>query len=60
MINRNLFTTELAPSKAKEFREFLGNYGLKYKTFESYGMIRFEVLCSHYERTEILDFLGGI
>lgn len=56
-IIRKLFTTEISSSKAKEFRKFLGNYGLKYKAFEYYGNVKFEISCSHYERTEILDFI---
>lgn len=59
-IIRNKFTTELTSSKAKDLREFLNDYGFMYKTSEYQGMVRFEVWCSHYEKTEILDFIGGI
>lgn len=56
-IIRKPFTTELSSSKANEFREFLNCYGFKYKTTANYGMVKFEVMCSHYEQTEILEFL---
>ena len=52
-----MFTTELLPAKAKDFRKFLEVYGYDYTAREFYGKVRFSISCSHYGQTEILEYL---